>query len=169
MFKKMKCSKTFATVFCAVVLVSGGLQVSAQEISADHITAAKRAISTTNATTKLNDILPRAAARLTGTLISNRPDIEAEITVIVNDTALEMAPRRGDLEKEAAKIYARIFTQQELDNLSEFFGTDTGKKFLKDLPIVVREIDAAARVWGTGINRDLSQTVGKKMKEAGLQ
>ena len=154
---------------CVAFLVIAVMPLQAQELSPSHIAAAKKAISATNATTKLNDILPKSAAQLTGQLIGNRPDIEAEITNFVNESALEIAPRRGDLEKEVAKIYARVFTEDELLNINEFFVTDAGKKFLRELPLVVREIEKASRVWGTGVNRDLSQRVREKLKAAGLQ
>lgn len=150
-------------------VVLAGAPVNAQELSESHIAAAKSAIKATNATGKLNDILPTAAARLTGSLIGNRPDIETEITLIVNETAIELAARRGDLQKEAEKIYARIFSEEDLVGISEFFSTDAGQKFLKELPLVIREVEKASRVWGTGINRDLAKTVNDKMKAAGLQ
>jgi len=159
------------------ILVAGSLMmmpvidqsVQAQEISESHLEAAKKAIATTNSTAKLNDILPTAATRLIGQMISNRPDLESHITVFVNEAALELAPRRGDLQVEVAKIYARIFKEQELEQISDFFATEAGAKFLTQLPLVVREIDKASRVWGTGISRDLASAVRKKMEDAKLQ
>ncbi len=142
--------------------------VNAQEFPEAHIAAAKTAIKATGATNKLNAILPDAAVKLADQLIGTRPDLADQIQAMVNESAIDLAPRRGDLENEAAKIYARVFTQEDLQNMSEFFGTETGKKLLTELPIVVREIDKASRVWGTGINRDLSQKVRKKMQAAGL-
>ncbi len=142
--------------------------VNAQEFPDSHIAAAKSAIKATESTNELNEILPRAAVRMADQLIGTRPDIADQIQVIVNESAIELAPRRGDLEIEVAKIYARVFTQEDLQNISEFFGTEAGKKFLSELPIVVREIDKASRIWGNGINRDMSQKVREKMQAAGL-
>ncbi len=165
--KLSKIALLVATLFSMAIIV--GQPVGAQELSQSHLDAAKKAISVTNATAKLNDILPTAALRLAGRLISNRPDIEAQISEIVNETALELAPRRGDLQKEVASIYGRIFTEEELSAISIFFATDTGQKFLNELPLVVREVEKASRVWGTGVNRDLVQTVRKKLKAANLE
>lgn len=159
------------TVAAFTAIFSAGLvtPLNAQEVSEAHVAAAKKAISVTKATARLNAILPSAAANTAGRLIQERPDIEAQITEIVNESALELAPRRGDLEVEAAKIYARTFSEKELGDLAAFFETDTGQKFLKELPILVREIERASRVWTNGINRDLVQKVNEKMKAAGLQ
>jgi len=143
--------------------------VRAQELSKSHMAAAKKAIIATNSTSKLNDILPAASLRLTDQLISNRPDLAAQISLMVNETALELAPRRGDLQVEVAKIYGRIFKEDELLEISKFFATETGQKFLVQLPLVVREVDKASRVWGTGISRDLSQQVRRKMRDAEIK
>ncbi len=159
------------------ILVAGSLMVMpminqsvlAQELSESHLAAAKKAIISTKATTKLNDILPTAAARLAARMISSRPDLEAQISLMVNEAALEMAPRRGDLQNEVAKIYGRIFKEDELGGIAKFFATEAGQKFLTQLPLVVREVEKASRIWGTGISRDLNQAVRKKMEEANIE
>ena len=156
-------------VAALIALMPTWQTAQAQEMSESHLNEAKRAIIATNATVKLNDILPRAATTLTERMISNRPDIDEKISQIVNETALELAPRRGDLEKEVAKIYARVFSEAELVDIGKFFDTDTGKKFLEELPLAIRQIDRASRIWGTGINRDLVQKVNEKMRAAKLQ
>jgi len=149
-------------------LTSMGQIASAQEISESHMQAAKKAISSTKSTVKLNEILPETARRLAEQMIGSRPDIANEIADIVNEAAIELAPRRGDLEKEVAKIYARIFSESELSEIAAFFATTAGDKFLTELPLVVREVERASRIWGTGIARDLAEKVDEKMKAAKL-
>ncbi|MCP4181914.1 MAG: DUF2059 domain-containing protein [Hyphomicrobiales bacterium] len=159
------------------ILVAGSLllmpmidqSVLAQELTESHLAAAKKAIISTNATIKLNDILPTAAARLATQMISSRPDLETPISVMVNEAALEIAPRRGNLQVEVAKIYGRIFKEDELVKIAKFFSTSAGQKFLTQLPLVVREVEKASRIWGTGISRDLNQAVRKKMQDAKIE
>ena len=166
--KSAMAALTMALTISTPMIFSTLQQAQAQEFPQSHIDAAKAAIKATGSTNKLNDILPRAAVSLADRLIGNRPDVADQINIMVNEAALELAPRRGDLEKEAAKIYARVFSEEELQNISEFFSTEAGKKFLNELPLVVREVDKAARIWGTGVNRDLNKKVQEKMKAAGL-
>ncbi len=156
----------------AGVVVAVGLATSpawGQEPTPAHLTAARSVISATEATADLDQILPATMAALMATLIQNRPDIEAQITEIVTDAALELAPRRGDLENEVAQIYARMFTIEELNAIAAFFSTEAGQKFLNEAPTAIGEIDAAAQVWTTGIRRDLTASVRAKLQEAGLE
>ena len=71
--------------------------------------------------------------------------------------AFRLTPRRGDLEKEAALIYAKTFTLEELKTIADFYNSDVGKKLLRDGPVALREMGKAADIWGQGISRDLEK------------
>lgn len=142
---------------------------NAQEATESHLTAAKQAMQATGATSRLDGILLEVASFTKAGLIATRPDIEAQITQLVDEAAISLAPRRGPLENEVAEIYAKIFTEQELNTIAEFFGSEAGKKFLSETPFLFRQVDEASKVWRTGITRDLSRLVQEKLREEGLQ
>ena len=142
---------------------------SAQEISADHLAAARRAINASRSTAQMDQLLPRMAEGIKSELIRNNPDKEAQLSIIVDEAAIALAPRRGDLESEAAQIFARVFTADELNAIADFYESDAGVKFLQESPIILREIQRASQVWGNGVQRDLAQAIEDKMTEAGLR
>ena len=111
---------------------------------------------------------PDYPAEIVG-VVSNRPDAADQISAIVDDVAISLAPRRGDLELEVARAYATIFTEDELKKISEFYQSEAGKKLIEQTPVVARAIDQAARLWTNGIQRDLQQAIAKKLDEAGLR
>ena len=163
----MRTAKAFAIAFfLGLSLINFA---SAQEISEDHLQAAKSAIKAIGSTRQFDNILPGMAASAKTSLIGNRPDLQAEITEIVDNVAIELAPRRGDLEDEIARVYAKVFSEDELNAIADFYSSETGKKLIKETPILAREIQGAAKVWSTGLGRDLNKTVREKMAEAGLQ
>lgn len=163
---KMKTSVA-ALAVSLMFATSGG--VFAQEITPDHIKAARGAMAATGATDRLDGILPEVATFIKAGLIANRPDIEAEISDIVNKVAISLAPRRGPLENEVATIYGNKFTQEELETIQTFFASETGIKFLTQTPTLFREVDEVSRVWREGIVRDMGKGVQEKLKETGLQ
>lgn len=152
-----------------IVSVAPHASVGAQEITEEHIAVAKQTIDVTGTTRRLDNILPGIANNAKSSLIQNRPDQQSEISEIVDSAAIELAPRRGDLETEIARVYARIFSMEELQAIGAFFGSETGKKLLKNTPVFIREVDAAAKVWSVGLQRDLQESIKKKLDEAGLQ
>ncbi|NEJ74118.1 DUF2059 domain-containing protein [Rhizobium phaseoli] len=144
----------------ATVVLSGlafGSAVKAQEVSEDQLKASRAAIDAIGATAQFDNILPGLAERLKAGLIQDSPNYQDIISSTVDAQALALAPRRGDLEKEAALTYAKTFTADELKAIAEFYNSDVGKKLLRDGPVASRETAKAADIWAQGISRDLEK------------
>ena len=103
----------------------------AQEPSKAQLDAARAAVKALHATDDFDEILPNAAAALKHSLIQAEPNLEQQINETVDQQALKLASRRGDLEKEVATIYAKTFSKDELDAIARFYNSEPGKKLLK--------------------------------------
>lgn len=147
-----RCTLAIATV----AVIGLGMPVQAQEPSAEHLAAARATINALGATDQFDAILPNASLNLKTTLIQTAPNLQDIISVTVDETAIEMAGRRADLEREAAAIYAKNFSMEELVAIRAFYVSEPGKKLISSGPIVTREILQAAEVWSNGISRDLA-------------
>lgn len=152
-----------AAVLGAFALAAAAVPASAQEIAESHLAAARSAVAALGATEEFDVILPGAAQALKTELIQKNPDLQALIIEIVDRTAITLAARRGDLEREAATIYARTFSETQLNEVAAFYNSETGKKLLADSPIVIREIYGAADIWQRGIARDLARQVAEEL------
>lgn len=137
----------------------------AQEPSEDQIKAARSAITALGVTDQFDRILPMIAERLKVQQIQAFPDLQQQVTDIVDAKALALVQRRADLERESATIYAKTFSAQELKDIAAFYHTDAGKKLLKDGPIAMRELLKAADIWGAGIDRDLNASVAAELQK----
>mgnify|MGYP004484481853 CR=1 FL=1 len=150
-------SRTLRRGLCAAVALAGvvATPVLAQDISASHLAAAREAVDAIDTTEQFDQILPNAATQIKAELIVNNPNLQNEISNMVDDNALALASRRGDLENEIARIYAKMFTEQELREISQFYASEAGRKLIQQGPQATREMMAAADVWSNGIVRDL--------------
>jgi uncharacterized protein len=162
------CATLRTTVAAAALGVLFALTgfASAQEISPEHLKQARSAIAAIRATDQFDFILPQAADALKAELIQKDPNLEALITSTVDNEALTLVARRSDLENEAARVYAKVFTEAELKTIAEFYSTDVGKKLIADGPLAARQLVEAANIWQSGIGRDLAQNVADKIKAA---
>lgn len=154
-FTRMGRFASIAVIASSVML--GAVSAKAQDVPAEHLQAAREAISALGVTDRFDAILPNIVDRLTAQLIQAYPNLEDVISAKVEEEALKLAARRADLEREAAVVYANAFTAAELNEISAFYGSETGKKLLKDGPIATRELLKAADIWTAGIARDLEQ------------
>lgn len=155
-----------------LALASAGLAISilttsamAQDISESHLQAAYAAIDAIGATDEFDDVLPQAAQALKNELIQKNPNLTDLIDATVEKNALALASRRADLEKEAATAYARVFSEDELKAIADFYNSPAGKKLLSDGPIVTREVLKAEQIWQRGVARDLAQNTGTEIAE----
>jgi hypothetical protein len=136
--------------------IGASVAVAEDDVSEAHLKAARAAMNAIKITEPFDAILPNVAQRLKGTLIQSSPNYEQLINDTVDAKALELASRRADLEKEAAGIYAKTFSEEELNQIAAFYSSPAGQKLLKDGPLVIRQLSKAADIWANGISRDLS-------------
>ena len=156
--------RRLAVAFGALALAATvSLPVAAQEIAASHLAAARSALAALHATDEFDIILPSAAQALKSELIQKNPDLQEIIIEVVDQTAFALPARRGDLEREAATVYARAFSESELDEIAAFYTSGAGRKLLSEGANVTREVLVAADIWQRGIARDLAQQVGDEL------
>ncbi len=159
-------ARGFRALALASALAWVGAPALAQDIAESHVKAARDAIASLKATDTFDAILPAAATALKAELIRKNPDLESLIVSTVDEKTLGLVARRGDLEREAALAYARVFTEPQLTEMAAFFNSETGKKLLSDGGIVNREVAKAADIWRRGVARDLAQAVAETIVAA---
>lgn len=136
----------------------------AQDVTEEHLKSAREAISALKSTDQFDQVIPAAAAQLKVSLIRANGDLEEVISTTVDEQALAIVPRRGDLEREAANIYAKVFTKDELDAITAFYASPAGVKLIENGPLVTRELLKAAEIWSAGVSRDLAEETNKALQ-----
>jgi uncharacterized protein len=157
-----------ATAFAFFSIASLGVtsMAWAQEATPEHLAAARSAITAIRATDEFDLILPKAADALRREMIQKDPNLGDAISAAVDEEVLKLASRRADLEAEAARAYANIFSQEELTAIATFYNSDVGKKLIAEGSLATRKVIEAANIWQNGIGRDLAEAVAKRVKAA---
>lgn len=156
----------FVVYFGAIAVFIMNIEmVHAQGVSEQHLDSARKAISAIHATDQFDSFLPNAARDLKNELTGDDPNLASTISDIVDKQALALVKRRSDLEKEIAHVYAKYFTQKELDEITAFYNSDTGKKFLTEVPSIARDAYSTFDVWRSALMQDLIKNVKKEMLE----
>ncbi|WP_341760546.1 DUF2059 domain-containing protein [Candidatus Endowatersipora endosymbiont of Watersipora subatra] len=149
------------------ILVSyfiGGIAV-AQPPFPEHLSSARQTLSLTQATRGFDNILPQASFILKNELTANYPDKADKISNIVDEETIEIAVRRGNLEQEAARIFASSFTIEELELINAFFSSGIGQKYLRKTPIIISRLKKASKIWASGVQQDLITNVRNRMRD----
>lgn len=151
-------------VGAAIALGSAMGPAASQEPSESHLAAAREAVDAVGMTDEFDNILPQAAMALKNELTQKNPDQVKLISDTVDEKAIALAARRGDLEREAAAAYAQFFSEEELTTISEFYSSPTGQKFIETHPEVTNQVFQAANIWQSGIARDLARDVASVLQ-----
>ena len=152
--------KTLALALALAITIVPAGAVLAQD--ADLATA-REAVAATKATDSFDAILINASTQLKNQLTAANPDKADLISATVDEEAIALAARRGDLENEAARLFKTAFTEEEMREITAFYSSATGQKYLREVPILGRGLNEAARVWANGVTRDLQENVSKKL------
>jgi uncharacterized protein len=159
-----KTARRLGRSFSVLALLGFVSAAQAADATPEQMAAARAAITAIRATDQFDLILPQAADSLRGEMIQKDPNLEPAISAAVDEEVIKLAARRADLEAEAARAYANIFTVEELNAIAAFYSSEAGKKLLSEGPLATRKVIEAANIWQAGIARDLADAVGKRVR-----
>jgi len=164
----MKLIRTLFRTGLAVVAVACISNVStAQEFPESQLEAARLASSNAPLSRDLDTVLPLLAERVQNRLVSLRPDLHAEINSTVQEVALELATRRADLDSAIALAWARVFSEEELVAIAEFYTSPAGKKFVDVGPELGAITIQTVENWSTRIGSEMLEKSREELKKQG--
>lgn len=157
-----------AAVLGAVMIAAGALSsaASAQEtFTESHLEAAKRVVVATKAMEPFDDILPLLAEQTRTVFIQADPTRAEEVIAVTDEVALALASKRAELNRKVYEKWASAFTEDELNQLAEFYGTDLGQKLTQSIPNITGASVQAAREWQDAISTEMVTMVQERLAE----
>ncbi|WP_035901122.1 DUF2059 domain-containing protein [Labrenzia sp. DG1229] len=157
-----------AAVLGAVMSAAGiftSAAIAQDAISESHMAAAKNVAEVTKVLEPFDEILPILAEQTRTAFIQAEPTRAEEIIEITQDVALQLAPTRSDLNKLVYQAWATNFTEEELNQLAEFYTTDLGQKLTSSLPAVTQLSVGAAREWQDKLSTDMVTMVQQELQK----
>jgi hypothetical protein len=164
----MKLIKSFprGAVLGAAMMAAGFVAsgAAAQEaVSESHLAAAKQVAVVTKVLEPFDDILPILAEQTRTAFIQSEPTRAEEISEVVQNVALTLAPKRAELNSLVYKAWADNFTEEELKQLAEFYSTDLGQKLTEKIPTITQYSVGAAREWQDKISTEMVTMVQEEL------
>ncbi|WP_153769475.1 DUF2059 domain-containing protein [Labrenzia sp. CE80] len=149
----------------AALFVAGFLPLSAQaqEFSESHIEAARQVVKETKALGSFDDILPLLAEQTRTLFIQSDPSRTQEVVDVSTEVALKLAPRRSELNNMVYEVWARRFSEEELNQLAEFYRSPLGAKLAENGPTITALAIGAARQWQDKISTEMVTLVREEL------
>ncbi len=137
-----------------------------KNISAESLALGKKLVDLSQTSRMFDVLLPNIADQAKNDFIRANPQMQLGIIGIVDKVAVQLVSRRPELDNYLARVWAAAFSDAEMQDLIDFFSTDTGKKFSVALPKLLAVQTAAAQDWGKSVAAELNTKVKAELEAA---
>lgn len=156
------------TAVLGIALSAASSYASAQEVSASHLAVALDVVKSAKASRGFDNVLPQLAAQAQDRFIRIRPDMFKQIADTVEAVALKLAVRRNDLDTDVARVWAKHFSEEELQTIATFYKSAAGQKFAEVGSLVFAELLTAVQRWSDRVGDELIDNARKELKSQGI-
>ncbi len=162
-------SRTCRSALAAMLLAAGvaGTALAQTPPSAAEVAVAKDVVLASGISRSFDQVLPRLNQQIVQTLTRTRPEIADDLTAILKQLQPEFQARQSELVDEAAQIFAKNMSEQELKDTDAFFNSPSGKKYVDSQPAIVNEIVGDMSSWTRRLSGDLMDRVRVELKKKG--
>jgi hypothetical protein len=173
---------SLAAFLFALAAAFGAFPANAQDATNDNANAVQAVLDTElpperlklaltlvdlSGTTRIFDeVLPTVAEQAKNRFIQANPQMQLGIIAVVDKVAIDLVKRRPELDRYLARVWASGFTDEEMQELIDFYSTPTGKKFSGALPKVLAVQTAVAQEWGKSVGEELNIRVQQELTAA---
>jgi uncharacterized protein len=136
------------------------------EIAPERMALAMKLVELSGTTRIFDEVLPSIAEESKNRFIRANPQMQLGIIAVVDRIAVQMVSRRPELDQYLARVWASGFSDEEMQELIDFYSSDVGKRFSNALPQVLAVQTAAAQEWGKSVSEELNLKVQEELRAA---
>jgi len=157
-----------AAVLAFGLLVGFAAAATAEEVTESHLQAAVAAVQAAKTSRGFDNMLPLMAQATQNRLIRMRPDQHVLIGQVVDAEALALVSRRAELDNDVARIWAKYFSEDELNAITAFYKSPAGSKLAEIGPKVVNETLQSVKGWSDRVGEELFEKSREALKKKGV-
>ena len=159
--------RSWMLVACLTVCLSAVGPAHSQSPDPDALAAARELLTTMRFSDQFKAILPVVIENLKPAIVQNRPQVERDFDTITPLLLESMNTRLNELGEATAAVYADNFTAGELRNITAFYLTPTGQKFLQKLPAIMQQSMAIGQKFGQAVTNELQSRMTDELRKRG--
>lgn len=163
--------RCLAIALAAALVVGQAAPALAQKVpEADPaaIAAARALMDAAGATRQFDAVVPALVHQMTDIFVQQQPAHEKTIREAFTGIAVRMSERKDELLVEIAKLYAQQFSIGELQELTQFFTSDVGKRFVDKQLVILPQSMAIGQRWGARIGSEVDAEMRKELRKRGV-
>lgn len=159
-----------AALACGLLAAGVPCAVQAQGAAPDRerLVAARELMVAAGSAQQFDQVMPLMTAQMTKAFMALAPQAEKQIQDVMGEMLKRFSARKGELIEEIAGLYARRLTLEELRELTRFYSSGIGAKFVALLPELTQQSMLLGQRWGERIGREIEAEVRIELKKRGV-
>ncbi len=154
-----------AAVLTAALLFAAPAR--AQSVSPEAMAAARELVAAAKTADQFKMLLPLISQQLKPAIAQGRAAVERDYDQLMPLVMEAANAQAGKLVDEIAEIYARNFTVDELRQVTAFYRSQAGQKFLANMPVIAQQSMAAGQKFGQKLMQDLQSRMTEELRKRG--
>jgi hypothetical protein len=153
----------------ALSVVPAGAQQPPPAPSPAAVAAAKEILKMRNASAMYASVVPNVVHQTKEALLRNNLNYQKDLNEVALIVAQSLAGREREIDDGMAKVYASVFTEQELKDLVTFYKTPLGQKLLATEPKAIQQSMAYMNGWAQNFSEIVNGQFRAEMRKRGKE
>lgn len=130
---------------------------------------AKEMMAAAGVSKQFDAVMPLIFGQMQGIFLQQHPTHQKELKEIFDAVLARMSARKQELIDEIAVLYAQRLTSEELKEITRFYSTGVGAKFVQMQPELAGQSAALGQRWGQKLGAEVEQEVRREAKKRGME
>lgn len=152
----------------AAMLVPAVPVATAQEISPEHLALARQYLDLTDHSGVYEATIVQTGLNVYQRLLPQDPKIAEPLNAAIETVISGYRGRKGELFDQLARVYATVFTPEELQVIVDFYSSPAGQKLAKANAELNSTVQRVMNVFSVNLNRDFLAAVRAELKAKGI-
>jgi uncharacterized protein len=143
--------------------------VRAQESDPAAVAKAKEVMAAAHSDKMADQVITMMEKPLSQLIESANPGRAKEVTDLLHDQFIPaMRERLPEFTDMAARVYAKHFTVEDLDQLIAFYDSPIGKKLVAEQGAMLAEMGQLGQAWGRNVATEVMRKLAPEFQKRGL-
>lgn len=164
--------KSFALLMAAMLSLILSAFVAApamsQEVSPDQLALARKYIDLTDKSGLYESTVVNEGIKVYQQIFPQNPQIADQLNTAIGKVIEGYKGRKGELFDQIARVYALTFSQQELQQIVDFYSSPTGQKLATANAELNRSIADVMKVFKNNLATEFFAKVRAELKTQGI-
>lgn len=157
-----------AAAFALILSVATALPAMSQEVSPEQLALARKYVDLTDHSGLYEAEVVQAGFNTRAQLLPQNPNISDQIDEAIGQVIATYKGRKGEMFDQIARVYAIVFTTEELQQIVDFYGSPIGQKLSKANAELNPTIQSVVSIFRINLNNEFLPKVRAQLKTMGI-